>query len=188
MAAFTGQFELAVDIPIEHRPERDQLLDPKRSLVDQHSHGFGVTQSRAGGQRVGEVEIGRVGIAIQHRGHAALSPSGRRLRERTFGEHTNPHPVSFRGPHRGRQPCHARAEHQQIELGVAIGVSPCSLPVGRWAVGELGVRSGRAAIDVAARSRTIKGGQGRRRLRVDQLIARIDVDDRRLVVLQSASE
>ncbi len=40
--ALSGLEERAAVIPVEHRAERDQLLDPQRSLVDQHPHGVEV--------------------------------------------------------------------------------------------------------------------------------------------------
>ena len=56
-------------------PEGDQLVDPARPLVDEHPDGVDVAQAGAGRQRVGEVEVGRVGIgAAEHGGDAALRP------------------------------------------------------------------------------------------------------------------
>ena len=51
-----------------------------------------VAQPGPGGQGVGQVEIGRVLVAAEHGGHAALGPSGRRLGELGLGEHARPQP------------------------------------------------------------------------------------------------
>ena len=73
---------------VEHGAQRDQLVDPARTFVDQHPDRVGVAQPGARGQRVGQVQVGRVGVLVQHRGHAALRPAGRGLVELALGEHT----------------------------------------------------------------------------------------------------
>ena len=85
-------------------------------FVDEHPHGVDVAQPGAGRQRVGQVEVGGVGVAAEHGGHAALGPAGGGLLELGLGEHADPHAVDLGGPHRGRQPGHAGAEHEQVEV------------------------------------------------------------------------
>ena len=61
-------------------PRAISSLHPARALVDQHPHGVDVAQAGAGGQRVGQVEVGRVRRSPPStRGHAALGPAGGRL-------------------------------------------------------------------------------------------------------------
>ena len=106
----------AVLVDVEDRAERDQLVDAARALVDQHADGVGVAQPGAGRERVGQVEVGGVGVAAaEHRGHAALRPAGRRLVQLGLGQHADPHAVRLGRPHRRGQPGHAGAEHEQVE-------------------------------------------------------------------------
>ena len=68
-------------------------------------------------QRVGQVQVGRVGVAAEHGGHAALGPPGGGLIELGLREHPDPHPRHRgRGPHRGGEAGHPAAEHEQVEL------------------------------------------------------------------------
>ena len=60
------------------------------ALVDQHPDGVGVAESGTGGQGVGEVEVGRVLVAAEHRRHAALGPPGGRLGELCLGQDADP--------------------------------------------------------------------------------------------------
>ena len=123
VAALAGELELALGVAVEGGAERDELVDARRALVDEHAHGVDVAQPGAGGERVGEVEVGRVGVAAEHRGHAALGPARRGLLELALGEHADPHAVDLGGPHRGRQPGHAGAEHEQVEVGHRQGLA-----------------------------------------------------------------
>ena len=109
-------------VDVEHGAEGDELVHAVGSLVDEHAHGVDVAQPVAGGERVGEVEVGGVGIgAAEHGGHAALGPPGRRHVEGGLGEHADPH-AQARGPHRGRQAGDAGAEDEQVErLGHQLG-------------------------------------------------------------------
>ena len=52
---FACQLEPAVRIPVEHRPERHQLLDTAGALLYQHPHRLGVAETRTRGERVGQV-------------------------------------------------------------------------------------------------------------------------------------
>jgi hypothetical protein len=91
--ALAGQRQEAGGLPVELHPERDQLVDPARPLVDQNPHRLLVAEPGPGGQGVGQVQIGRVLVAAEHGGHAALGPAGGRLREGALGQH----------PQRGRR-------------------------------------------------------------------------------------
>jgi hypothetical protein len=61
------------------------------------------------------VQVGRVGIAAEHGGHAALGPARRGLGQLALGQDADPQPVDVGGPHRGRQAGDARPEDQQVE-------------------------------------------------------------------------
>ncbi len=91
---FTGQGQQPGGLPVELHTERDQLVDPGRPFVDEDPDGLLVAQPRPGGQRVGQMQIGRVLVAPEHRGDAALGPSGGRLGEHALGQHAE----------RGRRP------------------------------------------------------------------------------------
>ncbi len=43
---------------VEGHTELDQVADPRRSLLRQHSHGAFLAQFAAGGERVGGVQLG----------------------------------------------------------------------------------------------------------------------------------
>ena len=60
VAALAGQLELAGRVAVEGGPERDELVHPRRALVDEHPHRVDVAEPGAGRQGVGEVEVGRV--------------------------------------------------------------------------------------------------------------------------------
>ncbi len=61
-----------------------------RSLVHQHADGGRVAQAGAGGQRVGQVEVGRVLVTAEHGGDPTLRPAGGRLRELGLGQNADP--------------------------------------------------------------------------------------------------
>ena len=129
-------------------------------LVDQHPHGVGVAQAGAGGQGVGQVEVGRVGVARQHRGHAALGPPGGGLVQLALGEHADPQAVDVGGADGGRQPGHAAAEHQQVErLGRA--ASPAHRSSGPLGHGL--VERDRAVDGVDVHDGRLVGARARRR-------------------------
>ncbi len=69
--------EAAAFVGVEHRAEGDQLVDPVRALVDQHPHGVGVAQPGAGGQGVGQMEVG--GVLILGESTAATPPWAHRV-------------------------------------------------------------------------------------------------------------
>ncbi len=120
VATLPGEGQPAVGVPVEHRPEGDQVLDPRRPLVDKDPHRVGVAQAGAGGQGVGPVQVGGVGVAAEHGGHAALGRTGGGLVEVALGQHADPQSGIAAGGdggrlHRGREPGDATAQHQEIE-------------------------------------------------------------------------
>ena len=121
VAALAGQQQPALGVAVEGGAERDQLVDAGRSLVDQHPHGVHVAQARAGGERVGEVQVGGVGVAAEHRGDAALGPARGGLLELALGEHAHGHAVQLGRPHRGGQPRDPRSQDEEIRSAT----SPC---------------------------------------------------------------
>ncbi len=88
--------QVAVAVAVEHRAERDELVDPCRALVDEHAHGVDVAQPGAGAERVGEVEVGGVVVAAEDGGDAALGPSGGRLLQLALGQHPDAEAVAVR--------------------------------------------------------------------------------------------
>ena len=172
VAALAGQQQLARGVAVEDGAEGDQLVDPGRALVDQHPHGVGVAQPGAGGQRVGQVQVGRVGVAAQHRGHAALGPPGGRLVQLALGQHADPQAVDVGGPHRGRQAGDADPEDQQVEDSRPSSARP------RERAGSVGRH-----LDVAARRRAPRelGGQQLGGDLVDRPVGGVDVHDAGLV-------
>ena len=90
-------------------PSAISSLHPQRPLVHQHADRVLVAEPGPGVERVGEVEVGGVGVAVQHGGDAALGPAGGRLRQLALRQHADPHAVRVGGPHRGRQPGDAGA-------------------------------------------------------------------------------
>ena len=94
VAALPGQLEPTLVVDVEGGPEGDELVDATGALVDEDPHRVRVAQPGAGGQRVGQVEIGRVGIvAAEDRGDTALRPPCGRLMQLALREHADPHPV-----------------------------------------------------------------------------------------------
>ena len=77
VAALAGQLQAAALVGVEHGAEGDQLVDPARALVDQHAHGVGVTEPDAGGQGVGQVEVG--GVLVRPTSTAATPPWAHRV-------------------------------------------------------------------------------------------------------------
>jgi hypothetical protein len=107
VAALTRQLELPVGVAVERRTEGDELMDPGRPLVDQHPDGVDVAEAGPRREGVGQVQIGRVGVAAaQHRGDASLGPPGGRLLQLGLREDPDGHPVELSGPHRRRQTGH----------------------------------------------------------------------------------
>ncbi len=62
VTALPCQLKVPVDVAVEPRSERDQLLHATGALVDEHPHGFQVAQPGTGRKRVGEVEVDVLGV------------------------------------------------------------------------------------------------------------------------------
>ena len=65
----------AVAGAVEHRAERHELAHPVGSLGDEHAHRVGIAEPGAGGERVGEVQLGRVGL-FERGGDSTLRVAG----------------------------------------------------------------------------------------------------------------
>ncbi len=127
VAALAGEGQVATGLAIEDRAHRHELVDPRRALVHQDPHRLGVAEPGPGGEGVGQVQIGRVLVPAEHRGHAALGPTGGRLGELGLGQDADPEPSAPRpaaptGPahrsgqaHRGRKAGDAAPEDQDVE-------------------------------------------------------------------------
>ena len=113
--ALARQRQRATGIAVEHRTQSDELVHACRTLVDEHAHDIGVAQPGAGGEGVGQVEVGGVGVAAEHGGHAALGPASRGLGQVGLGEHAHAHAGPGCSPNRRRQPRHPAPEHEQVE-------------------------------------------------------------------------
>jgi hypothetical protein len=125
VAALPGQEQRPFGIEVELGPQGDEIDDPPRALVHQHPHGVDVAQAGPRGERVGQVQVGGVGLdvrvqrryrATEDRGHAALGPPGGRLGQLRLGEDPHPHPGLGRRPHRGGQARHPAPEDQEFEV------------------------------------------------------------------------
>jgi hypothetical protein len=102
VSALTSEQQAALVVDVERGTERDQLVDPTRPFIDEHPDRIGVAQPRPGRERVGQMEVGRVGIGTaEHRRHPTLRPAGGRLVQLGLREDAHPHPVCIRRPHRG---------------------------------------------------------------------------------------
>ena len=122
VSTFASELESPVGRSIERRAHRDELGHPIGPLVDEDTDGFDVAQPRSGRERVGEMEVGRVGITGEDRGDAALCPPRGGLVELAFRQHADTEAECIGCPHRGRQPRDSAAEDQKIEPVVEGGV------------------------------------------------------------------
>ena len=100
MTALAGQGQPAALVTIEHGTQGDQLQHPCRTLVHEDPTRRLIAEVDAGGQRVSQVQVGGVGIATQHRCHAALGPAGGGLLEVALREDTD-HQAPVSGTHGG---------------------------------------------------------------------------------------
>jgi len=112
VASLTGELQGAVGVTVELGTERDELAYACRPVVDEYAHRVLVAEARAGVQCVGKMLIDRIGGNLtEHRGHAALGPPGRGLRDRAFGDDTDAQSGVGRA-HGGRESCDPAAENQ----------------------------------------------------------------------------
>ena len=89
VAALAGQLDLALGVAVELGTERDQLADPRRSLVDQGGDRRDVADPAPRHQGVVQVLLGRV-TRVERGGDAALGPLGRALVEHRLGHQQDP--------------------------------------------------------------------------------------------------
>jgi hypothetical protein len=140
MAALAGKFEAPLLVTVEGSPEGDEVLHATRTFLDKDPHCIDVAEPITGGKGVGQMEIGRIRIAAQHRGNAALRPSGGGLFECTLCEDSDTEPVSIGGPNRGGETGDAGAHNEEIEFSgldhsspvlraLAADVAPCGYSV-----------------------------------------------------------
>ena len=120
VAALAGEGERPGGLAVELGAQRDQLVHAGRALVDEDAHRLLVAQAGARGQGVGQVQVGRVLVAAEHGGHAALGPAGGRLGQHALGQHAERQRrrrrrARPRQPDRGRQPGDAAAQDQDVE-------------------------------------------------------------------------
>ena len=90
VTALPGEGQSATGLPVEDGAHGDELVHTGRALVDEDAHGVGVAQAGSRGQRVGQMEVGRVLVAPEDGGDATLGPSGGGLGELGLGEHPDP--------------------------------------------------------------------------------------------------
>ena len=112
MAALARERECSVD-QVEVRAERHELADAIRALGGEHPHRVGVAEPGARGERVGAVQLGRVVVLDQRRGHATLRVAGGRPAELALGEHLH-REAGGAGADRGREAGDAAAEHEDV--------------------------------------------------------------------------
>ena len=120
VTSFAGQRQQSGGLAVELHAERDQFVDPGRAFVDENPHRLLVAQPRPGGQGVRQMEIGRVLVAPEHGGHAALGPTGGGLGEHALGQHAERglRPAVRRRssqPDSGREPRHPAPQDQDLE-------------------------------------------------------------------------
>ena len=115
MAALPGQIQGTAFVPVELGSPGDELEHPARALVDEDAHRPFVAQPGPGGQGVGQVEVGGIGVTAEHGGNAALGPAGGGLVELPLGDHADGQ-SQVGGPHRGRQAGHPAAHHDEVQM------------------------------------------------------------------------
>jgi hypothetical protein len=137
--ALAGQVPALLLARTERNPERCELLDRQRRILDDIFDGRAVVEARACDHRVLDMRLERVAF-LKHRGDAALRPGGRPFGNARLGEDRDP--VTVGEIERGGQPGGARADDDDIEtmLGHALSYrssrppSPASARNGGWPV------------------------------------------------------
>lgn len=120
MSALTGKFQSTLIVAIECRTEGYEIADTTWSLLNEHPDGIDIAESSSGRQCVGQMQIGGVGIAAEHRGHASLSPTGCGLFEITLRQYTDAQPMGLRGANSGGQSGYTRTDDQKVEIGIVV--------------------------------------------------------------------
>ena len=100
------------------RAERGELADAVGALGHEHLHRLDVAQPGAGRERVGEVQLGRVGRG-QRGGDAALRVAGRRQRQLALRQHDRRQPLPS-GLERGRETGDAAPEHENVDHATSL--------------------------------------------------------------------
>ena len=113
VAALAGERQRAGGLAVELDAQRDQLVHAPGAFVDQNPHRLLVAQAGAGGERVGQVQVGRVLVAPQDRGDAPLSPARGRLGEHALGQDAQGRRPGE--PDGGGQAGDAAAQDQDVE-------------------------------------------------------------------------
>ena len=106
---------------VEVRAERGELADPVGAFGHEHLHGLDVAEPGAGGERVGEVQLGRVGRGQRGR-DAALRVPRRRERQLALRQHDRRQPLPS-GLERGRETGDAAPEHENVDHAISLGES-----------------------------------------------------------------
>ena len=135
-------------LAVEDRAECDQLLDARRPLVDEHPDRVHVAQPRTRSERVGEVQVRRVLVVVQHRGDAALRPARRRLRQRRL-RHDADLDAGVGEPDGDGQPGDAAADDERVEAHVSAPTTASTLSMSRT-----------PSTSPATRSRSVAPGVG----------------------------
>ena len=122
MTAFAGEQQLVAvgtGRGVEVRAERRELSHPIGPFGHEHPDRLDVAQSRARGERVGEVQLRRIGLG-QRRGDATLRVAGRRERQLALGQHDRRQALT-RGLQRGRETGDAAPEHENVDHTTSLG-------------------------------------------------------------------
>ena len=105
--------EVAVGVAVEGDAERDELADAGRPLVDEHAHGLGVAEARAGDERVADVVLGAV-VGEHHAGDAALRVAGVGVLEHVL-RHEGDAASALHGVQRDGEPGDAAADDDGVD-------------------------------------------------------------------------
>ena len=115
MSAFAREEQLpavGVQCGVEVGAELSELADARRALGDERAHGVHIAETGAGGEGVGQMQVGGIRI-LECGGDAALRIARRRVRQLTLGEHDDRQAArgSVQG---GGEPGNTAAEHEDV--------------------------------------------------------------------------
>ena len=116
MTALAGEQQLVAvgaGLGVELRAERRQLADTVGALGHEHLHRLDVAEPGARGERVGEMQLPRVGLG-QRGGDAALRVTGGRERQLALREHDRRQALPS-GLERGRETGDTAPEHENVD-------------------------------------------------------------------------